>query len=56
MLTIPGVLSNPAREDYREIFYTLRSKDAEKAAELLADHLSESRLRLLEAIISSRHR
>ncbi|EQC1489533.1 GntR family transcriptional regulator [Klebsiella aerogenes] len=46
--------SNPAWEDHREIFSALRSQDAEKAAELLAAHLSESRLRLLEAINSSR--
>lgn len=46
--------SNPAWEDHREILSALRSQDAEKAAELLAAHLSESRLRLLEAINSSR--
>ena len=46
--------SNPAWEDHREIFAALRSQNTEKAAELLAIHLSESRLRLLEAINSSR--
>lgn len=55
MLTMPGVWSNPAREEHRKIFYTLRSMDAEKVAELLAAHLIESRLRLLESIISGKH-
>lgn len=46
--------SNPAWEDHREIIAALRSHETEKAAALLADHLSESRLRLLETITSSR--
>lgn len=46
--------SNPAWEDHQEIIAALRSRETEKAAELLAVHLSESRLRLLEAINSSR--
>ncbi len=46
--------SNPAWEDHREIIAALRSQETEKAAELLAVHLSESRLRLLETINSSR--
>ncbi|MDA8490814.1 GntR family transcriptional regulator [Kluyvera sp. Awk 3] len=46
--------SNPAWEDHQEIIAALRSQETEKAAELLAVHLSESRLRLLEAINSSR--
>lgn len=46
--------SCPAWEDHREIIAALRSQETEKAAELLAVHLSESRLRLLETIISSR--
>lgn len=46
--------SNPAWEDHQEIIEALRSQDTEKAAELLAVHLRESRLRLLEAINSSR--
>jgi DNA-binding GntR family transcriptional regulator len=50
-----GVWSNPAWEDHRKIFYTLRSMDAEKVAKLLAAHLIESRLRLLKSIISGKH-
>lgn len=46
--------SNPAWDDHREIIAALRSRKTEKAAELLAVHLSESRLRLLETINSSR--
>ena len=46
--------SNPAWEEHREIIAALRSQETEKAAELLAAHLCESRLRLLEAINSSR--
>ncbi|QRF14886.1 GntR family transcriptional regulator [Klebsiella africana] len=46
--------SNPAWDDHREIIAALRSRDTDKAAELLAIHLCESRLRLLEAINSSR--
>lgn len=46
--------SNPAWEDHQEIIAALKSQETEKAAELLAVHLSESRLRLLEAINSSR--
>ena len=46
--------SNPAWEDHQEIIAALRSQKTEKAAELLAVHLSESRLRLLEAINSNR--
>lgn len=46
--------SNPAWEDHQEIIEALRSQNTEKAAELLAVHLRESRLRLLEAINSSR--
>ncbi|MBV8874863.1 MAG: GntR family transcriptional regulator [Metakosakonia sp.] len=46
--------SNPAWDDHREIIAALRSQKTEKAAELLAVHLSESRLRLLETINSSR--
>lgn len=46
--------SNPAWDDHHEIIAALRSHDTEKAAELLAIHLCESRLRLLEAINSSR--
>ncbi|WP_354691451.1 GntR family transcriptional regulator [Phytobacter sp. RSE-02] len=46
--------SNPAWDDHREIIAALRSQETEKAAELLAVHLSESRLRLLETINSSR--
>ncbi|MBW9350666.1 GntR family transcriptional regulator [Citrobacter sp. EC_71] len=46
--------SNPAWEEHQEIIAALRSQETEKAAELLAVHLSESRLRLLEAINSSR--
>lgn len=46
--------SNPAWEDHQEIIEALRSQDTEKAVELLAVHLSKSRLRLLEAINSSR--
>ena len=46
--------SNPAWDDHREIIAALRSRDTDKAAELLAVHLCESRLRLLEAINSSR--
>lgn len=46
--------SNPAWEDHREIIAALRSQETEKAAELLAFHLSESRLRLLDTINSSR--
>lgn len=46
--------SNPAWEDHQEIIAALRSQETEKAAKLLAVHLSESRLRLLEAINSSR--
>lgn len=46
--------SNPAWEDHQEIIAALRSQETEKAAELLTVHLSESRLRLLEAINSSR--
>lgn len=46
--------SNPAWEDHREIVAALRSQDIEKAAELLAAHLRESRIRLLDAINSSR--
>ena len=46
--------SNPAWEEHREIFAALRSQDIEKAAELLADHLRESRIRLLDAINSSK--
>ena len=46
--------SNPAWEDHQEIIAALRSRETEKAAELLAVHLSESRLRLLEAINSNR--
>ncbi len=46
--------SNPAWEDHQEIIAALRSQNTEKAAELLAVHLSESRLRLLEAINSNR--
>ncbi|WP_249021838.1 MULTISPECIES: GntR family transcriptional regulator [Kluyvera] len=46
--------SNPAWEDHQEIIAALRSRETEKAAELLAVHLSESRLRLLEAINSSK--
>lgn len=46
--------SNPAWEDHQEIIAALRSQETEKAVELLAVHLSESRLRLLEAINSSR--
>ena len=46
--------SNPAWEEHREIIAALRSQKTEKAAELLAFHLSESRLRLLETINSSR--
>lgn len=45
---------NPAWEEHREIFAALRSQDIEKAAELLADHLRESRIRLLDAINSSK--
>lgn len=46
--------SNPAWDDHREIIAALRSRDTDKAAELLAVHLYESRLRLLDAINSSR--
>lgn len=46
--------SNPAWEEHQEIIAALRSQETEKAAELLAAHLSESRLRLLEAINSSK--
>lgn len=46
--------SNPAWEEHREIFAALRSQDIEKAAELLADHLRESRIRLLDDINSSK--
>ncbi len=46
--------SNPAWEDHREIVAALRSQDIEKAAELLVAHLRESRLRLLDAINSSK--
>lgn len=46
--------SNPAWEGHQEIVAALRSQDTEKATELLAVHLCESRLRLLEAINSSR--
>ncbi|URR11250.1 GntR family transcriptional regulator [Citrobacter portucalensis] len=46
--------SNPAWEEHQEIIAALRSQETEKAAELLAVHLSESRLRLLEAINSNR--
>lgn len=46
--------SNPTWDDHREIIAALRSRDTDKAAELLAIHLCESRLRLLEAINSSR--
>lgn len=46
--------SNPAWEDHQEIIAALRSQKTEKAAELLAVHLSESRLRLLEAINSNK--
>jgi len=46
--------SNPAWEDHREIIAALRSKEIENAADLLATHLRESRLRLVEAINSSR--
>lgn len=46
--------SNPAWDDHREIIAALRSRDTDKAAELLAIHLCESRLRLLVAINSSR--
>lgn len=45
---------NPAWEDHQEIITALRLQDTEKAAELLAIHLKESRLRLLKAINSSR--
>lgn len=46
--------SNPAWEGHQEIVAALRLQDTEKATELLAVHLCESRLRLLEAINSSR--
>jgi len=46
--------SNPAWEEHREIIAALRSQQTEKASELLAVHLSESRLRLLETINSNR--
>lgn len=46
--------SNPAWEGHQEIVAALRSQNIEKATELLAAHLCESRLRLLEAINSSR--
>nr|WP_286138887.1 GntR family transcriptional regulator [Shigella sp. FC1655] len=46
--------SNPAWEDHQEIITALRLQDTEKAVELLAIHLRESRQRLLEAINSSR--
>ncbi|EBY5611516.1 GntR family transcriptional regulator [Salmonella enterica subsp. enterica serovar Chicago] len=46
--------SNPAWDDHREIIAALRSRDTDKAADLLAVHLCESRLRLLDAINSSR--
>lgn len=46
--------SNPAWEGHQEIVAALRSQDTEKATELLAVHLCESRIRLLEAINSSR--
>lgn len=46
--------SNPAWDDHREIIAALRSRDTDKAAELLTIHLCETHLRLLEAINSSR--
>ena len=46
--------SNPAWQDHREIFFALRSHDAEKAVELLSNHLCKSRVRLLKAINSSK--
>ncbi|WP_336195226.1 GntR family transcriptional regulator [Hafnia paralvei] len=46
--------SNPAWDDHREIIAALRSQHTEKAAELLAIHLHESSLRLLEVINSSK--
>ena len=46
--------SNPAWDDHREIIAALRSQNSDKAAELLAFHLCESRLRLIEAIKSSK--
>ncbi|WP_420286905.1 GntR family transcriptional regulator [Enterobacter sp. BNK-9] len=45
---------NPAWDDHYEIIAALRAQKTDKASELLATHLSESRLRLLEAINSSR--
>lgn len=46
--------SNPAWDEHREIFVALRSRDTDKAVELLATHLCESRLRLLDTITSSK--
>lgn len=46
--------SNPAWDEHREIFLALRSRDTDKAVELLATHLCESRLRLLDTITSSK--
>jgi len=46
--------SNPAWENHHEIFVALRSQDTEKATELLAIHLSKSRIRLIEAINANR--
>lgn len=48
--------SNPAWDEHREIFLALRSRDTDKAVELLATHLCESRLRLLDTITSSSKR
>lgn len=45
---------NPAWDDHYEIIAALRAQKTDKAAELLSRHLQESRLRLLEAINSSR--
>ncbi len=46
--------SNPAWDEHREIFVALRSRDTDKAVELHATHLCESRLRLLDTITSSK--